>query len=135
MKKPRKAVLDSYAVLAFLFQEEGSKAVLDLFEWAVENRERHLITAVNWAEVCYIVQRKAGRARWPEVSESLARLPLEVVATHRELAERAAYFKVKGAISLADCFAAALAQELGLPLYTGDPEFRVVQSEIEVRWI
>ncbi len=106
-----------------------------LREWAADGGQQHLITAVNWAELRYIVERKAGHAQWLKASESLACFAAEVVDIDRGLAERAAKFKAAGGISLADCFAAALAQELDIPVYTGDPEFRLVEPEIEVRWL
>ena len=37
--------------------------------------------------------------------------------------------------SYADAFAAALAQEFGATLVTGDPEFRAVESRIAVMWL
>jgi len=128
-------VLDSYALLAFLFREQGCDTIRSLLEWAVENGQQHLITSVNWAEVRYIVERKAGPERWSEVRDSLASLPLDVVSADRELAELAGELKVEGAISLADCFAAALALELDLPVYTGDPEFRAVEPDVKVCWL
>jgi len=53
MPKRKQAVLDSYALLAFLFQEEGYARVLALLEWAVDRKIKHLIASVNWAEVRY----------------------------------------------------------------------------------
>jgi predicted nucleic acid-binding protein len=38
-------------------------------------------------------------------------------------------------MSLADCFAAALAKERTAEIYTGDPEFRAVENEIRIVWI
>jgi predicted nucleic acid-binding protein len=38
-------------------------------------------------------------------------------------------------MSLADCFAAALAMERRADVYTGDPEFREVESEVRIVWI
>jgi len=135
MPRPTLAVLDSYALLAFLFRETGHAQILDLLEWAVDNGRKHLMSSVNWAEVRYIVERKAGSHRWVETKEMLAGLPLEVTPVDQQLAELAAEFKIKGAMSLADCFAAALARQHGLPLYTGDPEFKRVEREVEIRWI
>jgi predicted nucleic acid-binding protein len=38
-------------------------------------------------------------------------------------------------MSLADCFAAALAIERKAEVYTGDPEFREVEKEVRIVWI
>jgi len=135
MPKPERVVLDSYALLAFLFQEEGCREVLHLFERAVDTGTRHLITSVNWAEVRYIIARRLSPARWVEVNEELTGLPLEIVTADKDLAESAGEIKATGGMSLADCFAAALARKYKLPLCTGDPEFRSVQSEIQILWL
>jgi predicted nucleic acid-binding protein len=38
-------------------------------------------------------------------------------------------------MSLADCFAAALAKQRKAELYTGDPEFRAVETDLKIIWI
>ena len=53
----------------------------------------------------------------------------------RDLGARAAWFKLRGGISYADCFAAALAHRDGVPLITGDPEFRRMEDVIRVVWL
>ena len=57
------------------------------------------------------------------------------MAVDLELAARAAWFKLRGGISYADCFAAALAHRDGLPLITGDPEFRRVEDVVRIAWL
>ena len=60
-------------------------------------------------------------------------------ATTRALADTAADFKARFKLSLADAFAAALAQELDkekkAELVTGDPEFRPLGQEIKIHWL
>ena len=51
----KSTVLDSYAVLAFLFQERGHEKVVALFEKAAESDKALLIAAPNWAEVRYMI--------------------------------------------------------------------------------
>jgi predicted nucleic acid-binding protein len=38
-------------------------------------------------------------------------------------------------MSLADCFATALAKQQKAEVYTGDPEFRAVEDEIKIVWL
>ena len=104
------AVLDSFAVLAFLFAEPGHEKVLAVLEKAAERDSNLLIAAPNWAEVRYIVERKVGFAEWLEVRARLLGLPLEIVPAGQELSELAGELKVAKKMSLADCFAAALAK-------------------------
>ena len=131
----RNSVLDSYAVLAYLFAEPGHEKVVALLEKAADSEKNAMIASPNWAEVRYIVERKAGAARWNEIRDRLAGLPLEVVAVDQDLAELAGQIKVKGKMSLADCFAAALAKNSKADLYTGDPEFRAVEADLRIVWI
>jgi predicted nucleic acid-binding protein len=128
-------VLDSFALLAFLFKEKGHQKIVDVFEQAAEDDEAALIAAPNWAEVRYIVQRKVGMERWSEVRSAVLALPLQVVAADQGLAEAAGALKAAKKMSLADCFATALAQQNQAAVYTGDPEFKAVAKEIRVVWL
>ena len=57
------AVLDSFALLAFLRAEDGGDAVRRLLDRASERDQPLHMTEVNYAEVKYIVVRKEGRER------------------------------------------------------------------------
>jgi ribonuclease VapC len=128
-------VLDSFAVLAFLFAEPGHEKVLAALEKAAETDSDLLIAAPNWAEVRYIVERKVGLAEWRDVRARLLGLPLEIVPAGQELSELAGELKVNKKMSLADCFAAALAKREKAEIYTGNPEFKTVEREIKVVWL
>ena len=131
----RSSVLDSYAVLVFLFRQQGHEKVLELLERTAGTEKPSLIAAPNWAEVRYMVERKAGAGQWSEVRSKLRALPIEVVPADESLAEQAGALKANHRMSLADCFAAALAQQRKADLYTGDPEFHAVEKEIRIVWI
>lgn len=131
----KSSVLDSYAVLAFLFQESGHEKVVNLLEKAAESDKTILIAAPNWAEVRYMIERKVGLAQWREARSKLLGLPIEVVPVDQELAEMAGEFKATKKMSLADCFAAALAKQQKAEIYTGDPEFRAIVDEVKILWL
>jgi len=131
----KNSVLDSYAVLAFLFQESGYEKVSEVLEKAAAADQAVLVAAPNWAEVRYQVERKVGLARWEETRTRLLGLPIEIVAADQELAEQAGELKAARKMSLADCFCAALARQKKADLYTGDPEFRAVEKEIKIVWL
>lgn len=131
----RTSVLDSYAVLAFLFGEAGSEKVVALFEKAADAGKNALIAAPNWAEIRYQVERKVGATKWEETRAKLMGLPIEIVPADQKLAEIAGEIKARRKMSLADCFASALAKERKADVYTGDPEFRAVENEIRIVWI
>lgn len=134
-RKLRASVLDSYAVLAYLFGEQGHEKVVAALEKAADAGRNALISAPNWAEVRYQVERKVGTNRWVEIRDRLLGLPIEVAVADQSLAELAGEIKANKKMSLADCFAAALARERRADLYTGDPEFKAVQQEIRIVWI
>jgi predicted nucleic acid-binding protein len=50
------------------------------------------------------------------------------------LSELAGELKVVKKMSLADCFAAALAKRENAEIYTRDPEFKTVAREIKLVW-
>ncbi len=131
----RNSVLDSHAILALLFQEKGHERVLELFERAAQGGRNLLTVAPNWAEVRYVVERKAGEGRWQEVRENLLGVPIEVVPADQTLAEMAGEIKATRKMSLADCFAASLAKQRNADLYTGDPEFRAVEKAVKIVWL
>lgn len=129
------SILDSYAVLVFLFQQEGYETVVDLFEKAADADKALLIVSTNWAEVRYIVERKVGSDRWADVRQKLLSLPVEIVSVDQSLAELAGEIKATKKMSLADCVCAALAKQRRGEVYTGDPEFKSVEKEIKIVWI
>ena len=131
----KNSVLDSYAILAFLFREKGYEKVLDLFEKAAQADQVLSIASPNWAEVRYMVERKVGTGRWHEARHKLLGLPLEIVSADQPLAELAGEIKAIKKMSLADCFAAALAKQKKAELYTGDSEFKTVEKDVKVVWL
>jgi predicted nucleic acid-binding protein len=131
----RNSVIDSYGILAFLFNEKGSEKIIDLFEKAAASDKALFITAPNWAEIRYIVERKVGAAQWRETRTKLLGLPIEIVPVDQTLAEQAGEIKVSHKMSLADCFAAALAKQKKADVYTRDQEFRAVEKDIKVVWL
>ncbi len=131
----RNSVLDSHAILAYLLGETGSRSVGILLEKSALAQRSTLVAAPNWAEVRYQVERKLGETAWQEIRTILLGLPIEIVPADQKLAEVAGEIKARRRMSLADCFAAALARERKADVYTGDPEFREVEGEIRIVWI
>lgn len=132
----RATVVDSYAVLALFFEEPGAERVAQLLHEAAVADRPALITAMNWAEVLYKVERRQGLAGVEQAKRFERTMPLDVVAADRELAELAARYKANHKMSLADAFAAALAKQKKAELVTGDPEFKSVEHELKkVTWL
>jgi len=128
-------VLDSYALMAFFEDEPGADFVRGLIHKAVESGTNLLMSVVNLGEVWYSI----ARTNSPEIADQYVHeikgMGIEIVPVDWTLTRQAAAFKVKGSISYADCFAAALAKNHKAELVTGDKEFKVLQDEIKISWI
>ena len=122
-------------MLAYLFGEPGDSVVAAALEKAATSSRKALIATPNWAEICYQVERKIGPRRWASTREKLLALPIEIVPADQSFAEAAGAIKVSKKMSLADCFAAALAARVKGELLTGDPEFREVEENIKIIWL
>lgn len=128
-------VLDAQAVVAYLSEEPGGAMVRDLVVETTRQGEAVLMSVVNMAEVFYVIERKRGpdaAAALPAIFDVLAVQP---VLADLELARAAARLKASNRMSLADCFAAALAKSSGARLVTGDPDFEQVEGEIPIVWV
>ena len=128
-------VFDSHALLKLLRDEPGAEEVEKILTEAGRRDEPAHMTEVNYAEVQYIVRRKDGEAAWQTIARELVAAPIQFHVADRVLADRAADFKARYRISLADAFAAALAKEQNAELVTGDPEFKPLEKEIDISWL
>ena len=128
-------VLDASALLALLFDEPGAEKIENLFNQAAEADKPMLISAVNWAEVLYKMQRKHGTQGFEGARQFELTMPLDAVPVDRELAETAAHLKNEHDLGLADAFAAALAKQKKAELVTADTEFKPLEKEIKINWL
>lgn len=128
-------VLDAFAVLAFFHDEPGAQLVEDMILQAQDGRMELTMCVVNLGEVYYSI----SRSRAPEEAESYVQqiqsMPIEIVDVDWELTRLAAQFKIKGNISYADCYAAALAKSCNGDLVTGDKEFKTLENEVKIVWL
>ena len=129
------SVLDASALLAMFFGQPGLEQVRDLLHKASEADRPVFISAVNWAEVLYTMERKRGQAGYETARQFERTTPLEAVPVDRELAEAAAQLKNAHGLGLADAFAAALAKSKKAELVTADHEFKVVEKDIKINWL
>jgi PIN domain nuclease of toxin-antitoxin system len=127
-------VLDASALLAMFFGQPGMEQVRDLFHKAADADKPMLISAINWAEVLYKLERKQGNMGLQTAQHFERTMPLEV-ALDRELAEAAAHLKNEHHLGLADAFAAALAKSKKAELITADTEFKALEKEIKINWL
>jgi predicted nucleic acid-binding protein len=128
-------VLDASALLAMFFGEAGMEQMRTLFHKASETDHPVFISAVNWAEVLYRLERKRSREAMEDAKHFAHTAPLEIVVADHEQAELAAALKTEYGLGLADAFAAALAKHKKAELATGDHEFKAVEKEIKINWL
>jgi uncharacterized protein with PIN domain len=111
-------VFDACAVVALLQAELGASVVSDL----LEGNHRCLVHAINACEIYYDLFRRDGEEIADGVREVLEGYGFEVVENLTFSLWKTAG-KLKGAwkrVSLADCFALALALETSATLVTSD---------------
>jgi predicted nucleic acid-binding protein len=128
-------VLDASALLAMFFGQPGMEQVRDLFHKAADADKPMLISAVNWAEVLYRMERKHGKEGWETARRFEHTMPLDVAPLDRDLAESAAHLKNEHDLGLADAFAAALAKSKKAELVTADTDFKPLEKEIKINWL
>lgn len=128
-------VLDSFALIAYFRDEPGAETVESLLVAASKKDVPLHMTDVNYAEVKYSIIKKDGMAAWEEAAKILQGLPIDFHSSTRAMADIAADFKARYKISLADAFAAALAQENKAELITGDLEFKALEKEVRISWL
>ncbi|HCI15021.1 MAG TPA: twitching motility protein PilT [Gallionellaceae bacterium] len=126
-----KVVLDTSAVLAFLFEEAGAELVLPVLETA-----SGIISSVNYAE---LVSKLVDRSMPPAIiRETLSGLELEVVGYDEAQAFITGELRAVGrafGLSLGDRACLALGIVKQLPVLTADRVWLNVPAQTEVRVI
>lgn len=132
----RRCVLDSSALLVLIQEEPGAQLVEDLI---VNDDTEVFISSINLGEVLYIMQRFFGEQAARQVEEAIFGSPkIKIADASWDRVKAAARIKAVGGLSFADCFGAALADEMDASLVTSDPEFRRWQGareEARVIWL
>ena len=123
-------VLDSFAVLAYLGNEEGADKVEELIDKAEKGEIKLFMNYVNLGEVYYVVAREFGTAKANEAVAIIKRLPIEFVEVNESLALTAGRIKAMHSLSYADAFVVATAIDKKGIIVTGDREFEGVYPDI-----
>lgn len=125
-------VLDSFPILAMLQRERGWERVRSLLHDARNGDIDLYMCLINLAEVQYrIVRRNVDRENLIAAVEDL---PVTLYSAD-DLVPAVTMIKALYSVSLADCFAAALALKMDCPVLTGAPEFRQLEELIAVDWL
>ena len=136
MTEPMKRILfDSHAILKWTQKERGYQKVRELL---IECRNQSAIgymNQVNVGEVYYKTIRVVGLEGAKKFLENFFRLPISLILPDSDLIWRASEIKAQYSISYTDCFAAATAQRYEAIVLTGDPEFKKIESLVQVDWL
>ena len=128
-------VLDSFALLAHLQDEQGQGRVLHLLEAAARGECQLMLSLANLGEVAYVVERRRGLAAAQATLAAVQGLPLTILPADEEAVFGAAHLKAQFSISFADAFAAQAALTNQAVLLTGDPEFHALEGSLTIEWL
>lgn len=128
-------VLDSYALLGFLKNENCAEKVDEKFKLAYSGKSYLYMSMLNLGEVFYILARERNQEFAIKIEAEIFRLPIEFVEADWEMIREAAMIKAKYPMAFADCFAAALALRKCASIMTGDPEFYQIKSLFDIIWL
>lgn len=128
-------VLDSYALIAYLENEDGAGRVQEALREGEQGRLQLLMSAVNWGEVYYSIHRAKGAQQADETLLVIDQLPIDIVLPDKEHVLAASRLKAAHAIAFGDCFAAALATINDCQVATGDKEFCKLGDRVKVLWL
>ena len=134
-RRARAIVLDSWAVIAYLGDENAGEKVAEIMASAHESKTPLKMSIINVGEVWYSFARQASETEADQAISEIHELGIEFVDIGWALTRIAAAYKSKNRMSYADCFAAALTKQEKAELVTGDKGFKQVENEIKVNWV
>ena len=121
--------------MALLTAQDAGPAVEALLSRACASGRQLWMTTVNLGEVWYSLARRESEEAAEAKVRKFLEMGVHVAGVDWALTRRAARLKTKYRLAYADCFAAALAQQLRCTVVTGDPEFRQLEKEVKVQWL
>ncbi len=129
----RKSLIDSYALLAYLKQENNYRKVENLLS---SKETQPLMNDINIGETFYILARERGLDKAEYfINAILPSLPIIKIGNAFSEVMQAAKIKAQYPISYADCFAVATAIREKAVIITGDPDFKHVEKIVEIDWL
>ena len=129
----RKSLIDSFALLAYLKQENNYRKVENLLS---SKETQLLMNDINIGETFYILARERGLEKAEYfINAILPSLPIIKIGNAFSEVMQAAKIKAQYPISYADCFAVATAIREKAVIITGDPDFKHVEKIVEIDWL
>ncbi len=126
----KRYVIDSFALLAYLQGEAGA----ELVEKVLKDKDCEVfLCTINLGEVYYVIAKERGEDEAEKALLIIEQLPIRQEDSTKELTLKAARIKAKFPVAYADAFVAAMAQEKGAVILTGDPDFEKIEG-IKIEW-
>jgi predicted nucleic acid-binding protein len=131
----KEVLFDSHAILKFYQDEDGAEKIEQLLISARQGELSAYMSEINLGEVYYMSIRRIGLTAARDYMEQFSELPIRIIPPSSDIIWSASEIKAEYPISYADCFAVATALKFEASIITGDPEFKKVESIIEIVWI
>ena len=119
-------VLDTFALLAVLYEENDFAEVVSYLDHATQKKSRLLFNEINLGELYYRVWKDQGKEAAEKAYLHVSQLPLEFITVNRAFILAASTWKAQYRISYADAFVVETAQRNNCAILTGDPEFDTI---------
>jgi predicted nucleic acid-binding protein len=131
-------VLDSFALIGFLENEEFASRVEVILKQARKGKTVVYLHALHLGEVYFITLREQSQNMADLAYARIKSFPVRYIdLIDDELLRNAGWLKANYPITYADAFAAALAIIHKSSLLTGDPEFKKLETKeaISIEWL
>jgi predicted nucleic acid-binding protein len=131
-------VVDSWPILDWIKNRQPATSLFqDLLHKSVTQNVALEMTRINYGEVVYLIRKAPNIRDGERALAAFAGLNIRLHSIDDVLVDEAVDLKSSYPISFADAFAAALAMRLAVPLITGDPDFRRLESDgiVDLQWV
>lgn len=128
-------IFDTYALMAYLRREQGHEVVRALIAETLDGGHDASMSVINLGELFYMQCRKATQAQAESALKFVRRAGIRIEPATTGRVMSAARLKAAVSLSYADAFAASLASELNATLVTGDPEYKPLETAINILWL
>ncbi len=131
-KESDRFLLDTSALLALHFNEEGADRVEAILRSAEKEQALVFISFVSRMEMLYVIWKDHGRQKAIESIHYLDQLPINIIESNEEILFKAAEVKATIPLSFADSWVAATAIQENACLVHKDPEFDSLKDIVQM---
>ena len=132
----KRFLLDTSALLTLRDDEPGAQRVAEVLQLASQGKAKCYGCFMSLMEVFYRVWRDENKQAGQLAHQQCLALPIEWLHSSDSMLAKAAEFKARHNLSLADAWIAACAEEQGATMLHKDPEFKslaVVQEFLPMK--